>query len=174
MKYDGQPAIGLLISAESGTDIIKIGKEVEARLEEIKAESIPAGIEFHKVFFQPEIVSGSINTFIVNLIESIVIVILLLMLTMGFRSGFILDMMDGTLQRVSLGSFIVAMGILVDNAIVIVDGILVDMKRGVPKPQCLTNICKKTAMPLLGATVIAILAFFPIFMSPDSWPSPCC
>ena len=153
MKYDGQPAIGLLISAESGTDIIKIGKEVEARLEEIKTESIPAGIEFHKVFFQPEIVSGSINTFIVNLIESIVIVILLLMLTMGFRSGviiatslvvivfgsfFILDMMDGTLQRVSL-----------------------------PKPQCLTNICKKTAMPLLGATVIAILAFFPIFMSPD-------
>ena len=84
-----------------------------------------------------------------------------------FGSFFILDMMDGTLQRVSLGSFIVAMGILVDNAIVIVDGILVDMKRGVPKPQCLTNICKKTAMPLLGATVIAILAFFPIFMSPD-------
>ena len=182
MKYDGQPAIGLLISAESGTDIIKIGKEVEQRLEEIKAESIPAGIEFHKVFFQPEIVSNSINTFIVNLIESIVIVILLLMFTMGFRSGviiatslvaivfgsfFILDMMDGTLQRVSLGSFIVAMGILVDNAIVIVDGILVDMKRGIPKPQCLTNICKKTAMPLLGATVIAILAFFPIFMSPD-------
>ena len=182
MKYDGQPAIGLLISAESGTDIIKIGKEVEARLEEIKAESVPTGMEFHKVFFQPEIVGSSINTFIVNLIESIVIVILLLMLTMGFRSGviiatslvvivfgsfFILDMMDGTLQRVSLGSFIVAMGILVDNAIVIVDGILVDMKRGVPKPQCLTNICKKTAMPLLGATVIAILAFFPIFMSPD-------
>ena len=182
MKYDGQPAIGLLISAESGTDIIKIGKEVEQRLEEIKAESIPAGIEFHKVFFQPEIVSNSINTFIVNLIESIVIVILLLMFTMGFRSGviiatslvvivfgsfFILDMMDGTLQRVSLGSFIVAMGILVDNAIVIVDGFLVDMKRGIPKPQCLTNICKKTAMPLLGATVIAILAFFPIFMSPD-------
>ena len=58
MKYDGQPAIGLLISAESGTDIIKIGKEVEARLEEIKAESVPAGMEFHKVFFQPEIVGS--------------------------------------------------------------------------------------------------------------------
>lgn len=182
MKYDGQPAIGLLISAESGTDIIKIGRQVEQRLEEIQAGSIPAGMEFHKVFFQPEIVRSSINTFIVNLIESILIVILLLMFTMGFRSGviiatslvvivfgsfFILDMMDGTLQRVSLGSFIVAMGILVDNAIVIVDGILVDMKRGIPKPQCLTNICRKTAMPLLGATVIAILAFFPIFMSPD-------
>lgn len=182
MKYDGQPAIGMLISAESGTDIIKIGRQVEERLEEIKAESIPAGIGFHKVFFQPEMVSGSINTFIINLIESVLIVILILMLTMGFRSGviiatslvtivfgsfFILDMMDGTLQRVSLGSFIVAMGILVDNAIVIVDGILVDMKRGIPKPQCLTNICKKTALPLLGATIIAILAFFPIFMSPD-------
>lgn len=186
MKYDGKPAIGLLISAESGTDIIKIGRQVEKRLDEIKAESIPAGIEFHKIFFQPEMVSGSINTFIINLIESIAIVILLLMFTMGFRSGviiatslvtivfgsfFILDMMDGTLQRVSLGSFIVAMGILVDNAIVIVDGILVDMKRGVPKPQCLTNICKKTALPLLGATVIAILAFSP-YSCPPTWQEP--
>ena len=167
MKYDGQPAIGLLISAESGTDIIKIGKEVEARLEEIKAESVPAGMEFHKVFFQPEIVGSSINTFIVTMGFRSGVIIATSLVVIVFGSFFILDMMDGTLQRVSLGSFIVAMGILVDNAIVIVDGILVDMKRGVPKPQCLTNICKKTAMPLLGATVIAILAFFPIFMSPD-------
>ena len=182
LKYDGQPAIGLLVSAESGTDIIKLGKQVEERMAELKAGSIPAGIDFHQVFFQPDIVDNSISTFLINLVESVLIVILLLMFTMGFRSGviisvslivivlgsfFVLDMLDGTLQRVSLGSFIVAMGILVDNAIVIVDGILVDMKRGIPKPQCLTNICKKTAMPLLGATLIAILAFFPIFMSPD-------
>lgn len=182
LKYDGKQAIGLLISAESGTNIIELGEKVEERIRELNTEVIPAGIGFHQVFFQPDIVDNSINTFIVNLIESVLIVILLLMFTMGFRSGviiavslvtivfgsfFVLDMLDGTLQRVSLGSFIVAMGMLVDNAIVIVDGILVDMKKGVPKPQCLTNICKKTAMPLLGATIIAILAFFPIFMSPD-------
>ncbi|HIT47893.1 MAG TPA: efflux RND transporter permease subunit [Candidatus Coprenecus stercoripullorum] len=182
MRYDSAPAIGLLISAEQGTDIIKLGKQVDRKLQEMQSTVLPAGIGFHKVFFQPEIVENAINTFIINLIESVAIVILLLMLTMGFRSGviiavslivivfssfFVLDMFDGTLQRVSLGSFIVAMGILVDNAIVIVDGILVDMKRGIPKPECLTNIGRKTAMPLLGATLIAILAFFPIFMSPD-------
>lgn len=72
------------------------------------------------------------------------------------------------LCAVSLAALIVAMGMLVDNAIVIVDGILVDLKRGIPKPAALTNIGKKTAMPLLGATLIAILAFFPIFMSPDT------
>lgn len=182
MRYDSAPAIGLLISAEQGTDIIKLGKQVDRKLQEMQSTVLPAGIGFHKVFFQPEIVENAIDTFIINLIESVAIVILLLMLTMGFRSGviiavslivivfssfFVLDMFDGTLQRVSLGSFIVAMGILVDNAIVIVDGILVDMKRGIPKPECLTNIGRKTAMPLLGATLIAILAFFPIFMSPD-------
>ena len=182
MRYDSAPAIGLLISAEQGTDIIKLGKQVDRKLQEMQSTVLPAGIGFHKVFFQPEIVENAINTFIINLIESVAIVILLLMLTMGFRSGviiavslivivfssfFVLDMFDGTLQRVSLGSFIVAMGLLVDNAIVIVDGILVDMKRGIPKPECLTNIGRKTAMPLLGATLIAILAFFPIFMSPD-------
>lgn len=182
MRYDSAPAIGLLISAEQGTDIIKLGKQVDRKLQEMQSTVLPAGIGFHKVFFQPEIVENAISTFIINLIESVAIVILLLMLTMGFRSGviiavslivivfssfFVLDMFDGTLQRVSLGSFIVAMGILVDNAIVIVDGILVDMKRGIPKPECLTNIGRKTAMPLLGATLIAILAFFPIFMSPD-------
>ena len=98
------------------------------------------------------------------------------MLAMGFRSGYIigiglvvvvlgsfviLHMMHGTLQRVSLASFIVAMGMLVDNAIVITDGIMVDMKRGIPKPDALVNITKKTAWALLGATTIGILTFSP-------------
>lgn len=88
-------------------------------------------------------------------------------------SFVVLYLFDGTLQRVSLGSLIVAMGMLVDNAIVIVDGILVDLERGVKRPAALTNIAKKTAMPLLGATLIAILAFFPIFISPDTTASTC-
>ena len=107
----------------------------------------------------------------VNLIESVLIVILVVMLSMGLRSGYIigvglvivvlgslvvLHMMHGTLQRVSLASFIIAMGMLVDNAIVIVDGIMVDLQRGVQKPVALVNITKKTAWPLLGATTIGI------------------
>ena len=119
----------------------------------------------------------------VNLIESVLIVIVVLMLTMGLRSGMIIGtglviivlgsfvvlyLFDGTLQRVSLGALIIAMGMLVDNAIVIIDGIQVDLERGVAKPGALVNIAKKTAWPLLGATLIAILAFLPIFLSPDT------
>lgn len=135
------------------------------------------------MFFQPTRVQSAISVFMVNLIESVLIVIVVVMLAMGFRSGYIigvglvvvvlgsfviLHMMHGTLQRVSLASFIVAMGMLVDNAIVITDGIMVDLKRGVPKPDALVNITKKTAWALLGATTIGILTFLPIFMSPDT------
>lgn len=183
LRYDGQPAVGLSIAAQSGTDITKLGKEVEGRLKDLKETRIPAGIEFHKVFFQPERVTASLGTFMVNLIESVLIVVLVLMFTMGFRSGmiigtslvvivfgsfFILSLFDGTLQRVSLAAFILAMGMLVDNAIVIIDGILVDMKKGKEREEALTAIGRKTGMPLLGATLIAILAFFPIFLSPDT------
>jgi len=83
-------------------------------------------------------------------------------------SFVVLYLFDGTLQRVSLGALIIAMGMLVDNAIVIIDGIQVDLERGVAKPGALVNIAKKTAWPLLGATLIAILAFLPIFLSPDT------
>lgn len=182
MFYDGTPALGISISAESGTDITKLGREVEKTISKLEREILPAGIELHKVFFQPERVNSSLWTFMLNLIESVLIVVVLLMLTMGFRSGVIigkvlviivfasfvvLNVFHGTLQRVSLGAFIVAMGMLVDNAIVIVDGILVDMKQCKDKKEALTAIGRKTAMPLLGATLIAILAFLPIFLSPD-------
>ena len=183
MKYDGKQAFGLAISMEKGGNIITLGEKVDRELLQLKESRIPVGVDFQKVFFQPDRVREAINVFMVNLVESVVIVILVLMLTMGFRSGVIIGtglviivlgsfvvlyLFDGTLQRVSLGSLIVAMGMLVDNAIVIVDGILVDLERGVKRPAALTNIAKKTAMPLLGATLIAILAFFPIFISPDT------
>ena len=183
MRYDGKRAFGLAVSMEKGGNIVSLGKKVDEELQQLKESRIPTGVEFHKVFFQPDRVNDAIGVFMVNLIESVIIVILVLMLTMGFRSGVIIGtglviivlgsfvvlyLFDGTLQRVSLGSLIVAMGMLVDNAIVIVDGILVDLERGVKRPAALTNIAKKTAMPLLGATVIAILAFFPIFISPDT------
>lgn len=183
MRYDGMRALGISISMEKGGNIVTLGEKVDAELAQLKSSRIPVGIDFEKVFFQPDRVREAIGTFMINLVESVLVVILVLMLTMGFRSGVIIGcglviivlgsfvvlyLLDGTLQRVSLAALIVAMGMLVDNAIVIVDGILVDLKRGIPKPAALTNIGKKTAMPLLGATLIAILAFFPIFMSPDT------
>lgn len=183
LLYDGNRAIGILVAAASGTDIVKVGAQVEKLIAQMKAERLPAGVECHKVFYQPERVGDSLGTFAINLVESVVIVVLILMLTMGFKSGWIigislvitvcgsflfLQTMDGTMQRVSLGAFILAMGMLVDNAIVIVDGILVDLKAGKPKMEALTSIGRRTAMPLLGATLIAIIAFLPIFMSPDT------
>jgi multidrug efflux pump subunit AcrB len=183
MRYDRQRALGISIAALSGTDITKLGKQVEEKLTDLKQTRLPAGIEYHKVFFQPDRVNEALGTFMINLAESVAIVILLLMLTMGLRSGFIigsslvvvvagsfliLNIFHGTLQRVSLGAFVLAMGMLVDNAIVILDGILVDLRRGKPRAEALTAIGRTTAMPLLAATLIAILAFFPIFLSPDT------
>ncbi|MDR2765656.1 MAG: efflux RND transporter permease subunit [Tannerella sp.] len=183
MRYDGQRAIGLAVSMVHGHDITKVGKRVEEHLHRMEGEgSIPLGIDFHKVFFQSDRVNEAIGVFLENLIEAILIVIAVLMLTMGFRSGIVLgtnllvivlgsfivlDMCGGTLQRVSLGALVLAMGMLVDDAVVVIDGILVDTQRGLRKPLSLTNTARKTALPLLGATLIAILAFFPICLSPD-------
>lgn len=183
MMYDGERAIGIAVAAASGTDIVKVGKKVEQRLAELQARRLPAGIACHKVFYQPERVTDALSTFFINLIESAFIVIVILMVTMGFRSGLIigfslltivigtflfLGVTGGTMQRVSLSTFIFAMGMLVDNAIVVVDGILVDLQRGKPRFAAMCDIGRKTALPLLGATVIAILAFLPVFLSPDT------
>ena len=182
MLRDGERALGISIACSSSHDILKVGDKVEEKLGQL-AERMPVGVEYHKVFFQPERVSDSLYTFLINLLESVVIVVVVLIFFMGFKSGVILGMslavivfgsflvlngFDGTLQRVSLAAFILAMGMLVDNAIVIVDGILVDLRSGKPRAEALTSIGRKTAMPLLGATLIAILAFMPIFLSPDT------
>ena len=183
MRYDGQKALGIAFSMEPGGNIISLGQKIDAKLAELQQSRIPAGISFHKVFFQPDKVEDAIKGFMVNLLESLVIVIVILMITMGLRSGILigsgliitilgsflfLNFFNGTLQRVSLASLIVAMGMLVDNAIVIVDGILVDLQNGVKKSKALRNTSQKTALPLLGATLIAIIAFLPIFLSPDT------
>ena len=182
MLRDGERALGISIACSSSHDILKVGDKVEEKLGQL-AKRMPVGVEYNKVFFQPERVSDSLYTFLINLLESVVIVVVVLIFFMGFKSGLILGMslavivfgsflvlngFDGTLQRVSLGAFILAMGMLVDNAIVIVDGILVDLRSGKPRAEALTSIGRKTAMPLLGATLIAILAFMPIFLSPDT------
>jgi len=182
MYVNNQKAIGIGMSMESGENIIDVGERVEEKLAELQSQ-IPAGITFEKVFFQPEKVSNSINGFMWNLIMSVVIVIIVLMFTMGFRggviigSGLILTILatfpilltaDGTLQRISLGAFIVAMGMLVDNAIVVLDGILIEKGKGKRGKSVYTRTAKQTAVPLLAATSIAIAAFLPVFLSPDT------
>ncbi len=179
---NNQKAIGIGISMEQGENIVEVGERVEEKLAELRTQ-IPNGIEFEKVFFQPEKVEDSINGFMLNLIMSVLIVIIVLMFTMGFRggaiigSGLILTILatfplllyaDGTLQRISLGAFIVAMGMLVDNAIVVLDGILIEKDKKGKGKRTFTKTAKQTAVPLLGATVIAISAFLPVYLSPDT------
>jgi multidrug efflux pump subunit AcrB len=182
MRLNNKKAIAISLSMESGKNIIEVGKRVEKRLAELKKE-IPAGYRFEKVFFQPDLVKNAIEGFMWNLMASVVIVILVLMLSMGFRSGFIIGTglvltilatfpillaAGGTLQRISLGAFIVAMGMLVDNAIVVIDGILVDLKKEVKRKKALIHPATRTAWPLFGATFIAVAAFFPVYLSKDA------
>ena len=179
---NNQKAIGIAMSMESGENIVKVGASVDKRLDELK-QQIPEGLTLVSVFSQPEKVDASISSFMWNLIFSVLIVIVVLMFTMGFRGGVIIGsglvltilatfplllLADGTLQRISLGAFIVAMGMLVDNAIVVYDGILIERQRGKRGMEMLTKTAKQTAMPLLGATLIAIAAFSPVYLSPDT------
>lgn len=179
---DGKPAIAICMTMEKSAIVPDVGKAVDMRLTEIM-KRIPAGFHTEKIFFQPDKVDEAISSFMWNLVESVAIVILVLIFTMGFRSGLIIGfglvltvavsfpillMCGTTLQRISLGAFIVAMGMLVDNAVVIMDGILIDKKRGLAPKTYLYRIGHNTAMPLLGATVIAASTFIAVYLSPDS------
>ena len=179
---DGKPAIAICIAMEADAIVPDVGKAVDSQLSHVMND-VPTGMQTEKIFFQPDKVSEAIDSFMLNLVESVVIVILVLVFTMGLRSGLIIGFgliltiavsfpillcCDTTLQRISLGAFIVAMGMLVDNAIVIMDGILIDRKRGLPQEIYLYRIGKNTALPLLGATVIAASTFICVYLSPDS------
>ena len=179
---DGKPAIAICLAMESDVIVPDVGKEVDARLEEI-VKTMPAGMQTEKIFFQPDKVNTAISSFMINLLESVAVVILVLIFTMGFRSGAIIGfglvltiavsfpllLVGGTtLQRISLGAFIVAMGMLVDNAIVIMDGILIDKKRGLGPKTYLYRIGRYTAFPLLGATIIAVSTFLCVYLTQGS------
>ncbi len=179
---NGQPALTFTITLDKSAIVPDVGKAIDARIAEVE-HRMPAGMGVEKVFFQPDKVDEAMNGFMLNLLESVVIVVLVLMIFMGWRSGVIigfglvltvalsfpiLSTLGTTLQRISLGAFIVAMGMLVDNAVVIMDGILVDRAKKLPKSVYLYRIGTKTALPLLGATVIAASTFLPIYMTPGS------
>ena len=179
---NGVPALTFAVALENSAIVPEVGKAIDAKVAEVMRR-FPAGMEAEKIFFQPDKVSDAVEGFMLNLLESVLIVIVVLMFTMGWRSGVIigfglvltvalsfpiLSSLGTTLQRISLGAFIVAMGMLVDNAVVIMDGILVDRKRGLPRDTYLYRIGRNTAMPLLGATVIAACTFLPVYMSPGS------
>lgn len=178
----GKPAIAICAAMENDVIVPDVGKLVDEKMAEIEKD-LPAGMTVEKIFFQPDKVNTAISSFMVNLLESVLIVILLLIFTMGFRSGLIIGFglvltvavsfpillsIGTTLHRISLGAFIIAMGMLVDNSVVIMDGILVDKKKGLGPKTFLFRIGRNTAIPLLGATVIAASTFIGVYLSPDT------
>ncbi|MDV7104570.1 efflux RND transporter permease subunit [Vibrio sp. TH_r3] len=182
LMFNGEPAINLAISFSSGVNVVEVGKALDAELEALERIK-PAGININYFYNQSAEVEKSVNDFIVSLGQAVAIVIIVLLFTMGLRSGiiigavllltvfgtFILMQRNGIeLHRISLGALIIALGMLVDNAIVVVEGILVGLKRGKTKMQAALDITKQTQWPLLGATVIAITAFAPIGLSKDA------
>ena len=176
---DGKPALAICVALESDVVVPNVGKDVDQHLQKV-LHNIPAGIDLSKVYFQPDRVNDAIGGFAWNVIMSVIIVILLLILFIGWRSGLvvgvgllltilisfpILSAWGTTLQRMSLGSFIVAMGMLVDNAVVIVDGIINDRRKGMSHRKYLYRTVHNSALPLLGATLIAICAFIGVILS---------
>lgn len=180
MRYSGLPAIGIALAPLSGVNAVKVGHEVDKRLQALQ-EKLPIGIEIHKISWQSDIVADSIEDFLINLLEAVLIVLLVLAFTMGLRAGMIIGVSGlilailGTfiimkllhidLQRVSLGALIIAMGMMVDNAIVVVDGFINRLQQGMPREKAAVESAQISAWPLLGATIVASMAFYPIFAS---------
>ena len=181
-NFQGIPSLRLGISFNKGVNVVNVGEAVQDKLRELDANR-PLGIELHTLYDQPAEVSASSENFIFNLLASVVIVILVLLVFMGLRAGFIIgiillltvlgtfiamNILGIELQRISLGALIIALGMLVDNALVITEGIMVGLQRGLSRARAAYDIVQQTQWPLLGATIIAITAFAPIGLSPDS------
>lgn len=179
---NGRQAVTMGVSFIPGVNVIDVGRALQAKLEQMSAEK-PAGINIDLFYDQAAEVALSVNGFITNFLMAVAIVVGVLLIFMGVRSGIIIALslalnVLGTLlimylwgielQRISLGALIIALSMLVDNAIVIVEGILIARQQGSSLVTAVNYIIRRSALPLLGATVIAILAFAPIGLSQDS------
>ncbi|PSV55058.1 efflux RND transporter permease subunit [Photobacterium sp. GB-1] len=182
VSFNGKEALNVGISFVAGVNVVEVGQRVMQRLAELK-EQQPVGIDIDAVYSQPIEVDKSVSGFVVSLGQAVAIVIVVLLFFMGLRSGLLIGLILlltvlGTfvfmkwlaidLQRISLGALVIALGMLVDNAIVVVEGILIGMQKGRTRMQAASDIVTQTKWPLLGATVIAVMAFAPIGLSQDS------
>lgn len=182
LKFDGKNTLTLGVSFSKGVNVVDVGALVTERMAQLDYAR-PVGMEINTIYNQPAEVEASVGGFVLNLLESVAIVIVVLLIFMGLRSGLLIGLillltvlgtfifmqqMQIELQRVSLGALIIALGMLVDNAIVITEGILIGMQRRLSISESASAIVKQTKWPLLGATIIAVTAFAPIGLSSDA------
>lgn len=182
MRVNGKRAIGVGISSLPDVDVVKTGELVNERIAQFMP-LIPIGLELEPLYLENEIAAKANNGFIINLFESIAIVIFIIMLVMGLRGGVLIGSsllfsIGGTmllmlfmgvgLNRTSLAGFIIAMGMLVDNAIVVTDNAQVAMQRGVPRRKALIDGANTPMWGLLGATFIGVASFLPLYLAPSA------
>ncbi|MGL5561125.1 MAG: efflux RND transporter permease subunit, partial [Tannerellaceae bacterium] len=180
MRINGKNAIGIGIATGAKDDVVAVGKLVRAKLDEMTSQ-LPIGLELEPIYPEDVIANEANNGFIINLIESIIIVIVVIFLVMGARAGMLIGSsllfsVGGTLlimlfmgvglNRTSLAAFIIAMGMLVDNAIVVTDNAQIGIKKGLPKMKALIDGATIPQWGLLGATFIAICSFLPLYLAP--------
>ncbi|UCD50300.1 MAG: efflux RND transporter permease subunit, partial [Phycisphaerales bacterium] len=177
MRFNGRPALAIQLANVAGGNVLKTGPAIEEKLAEI-LPNLPLGLEVEKFAWQSDLVAESINGFVINLAEAVLIVLVVLTLAMGWRMGVIIGvgliltilgtfivmaMMGIQLQRVSLGALVVALGMMVDNAIVVADGIAVRLARGQDPEKAAAESAQTPSLALLGATIIAVMAFYPVY-----------
>ena len=180
IRYNGKPAIALGVSGISGGNVVEVGKAVDVQIAASESRR-PIGIELFEYYHQGKIVDASVKNFVANVIAALLIVIVTLFIFMGFRSALVIgaillltilatlatmQISNIPMHRISLGALIIALGMMVDNAIVVTEGILVGVKRGVKKLEIAKDIVTQTKWPLLGGTLVGIIAFAPIGFAP--------
>ncbi|PTP77830.1 transporter [Vibrio splendidus] len=178
-RYNGVPAVTLAMSPVTGVNVVSLGDEINQIVSDFQA-TLPLGVDIATVANQPEEVQKSIDNFVSNLLESVAIVFIVLSIFMGLKSATIvgssllltilltliyMNIASIDLHRVSLGTFILALGMLVDNAIVITDMMIVKINKGIDRTKAAIDSVKETATPLFGATVIAIMGASPVIFS---------
>ena len=181
MRFNGEKAIGIQIAGTDDANIVDVGNRLESYTKAI-LQHLPIGVELHKIAWQSDLVSESVNGFFINLFESVLIVLVVLMIPSGWRMGLIIGsnlvltilgtfifmaLQDITLQRMSLGALIIALGMMVDNSIVVADAIAVGIRKKMDRKQAAIEAASQNSFPLLAATLIAVLTFYPIFASKD-------
>ncbi len=181
LSFNSETGIALAISTVSGGNVVTMGAAVMERLSQLQQQT-PVGLEAHTIIMQSDAVTLAIDNFVTSLMQAIAIVIVVLLVFMGLRSGLIIgavllitvvgtfiimDMEAVALERISLGALVIALGMLVDNAIVVTEGMLIRIQQGENRLQAAKTVVSQTMWPLLGATVIAILAFAAIGLSED-------
>ncbi|MBW4963592.1 efflux RND transporter permease subunit [Sulfitobacter sp. CW3] len=182
LRHNGQEIFTMGVSGLSSENIVAVGHRVEAELETLQT-LLPIGVTIEPIYEQHRVVEESNGAFLVSLALSVGVVIAVLAIFMGPRAAvvvgvsllltvlatfFFMYLFEVKVERISLGALIIAMGMLVDNAIVIAEGMQQDMRKGMSSKDAADSAANKTQIPLLGATVIGVMAFAGIGLSPDA------